>query len=454
MSLHLRSALFAITLLCLTRPLLAQSMAAESCATLLNELAIQTRGATLAEFDQTPGSGWRALHARGCFKEAADLIAQYQARAGESSQLRFHQGQMLALSGAYKEAVDVMQLSLLSADANRSDILWNDYVLGVIAFLKFDYSALSHSIQVLYSKRSSNERNLVALLRLAKSFGSPYKEAVSAELPANWDPNCYATSDEDLTRLSGVQVVMLGEIHGTVEVPRFAGALACQIAAGGQRVILALEMPAATQESINEMIASKGRETQGLLESRFWSRSLPFGVSSGAMFDLLLAVSEGRLGRLSSVVAFDPGPVMVPEGARPDPVANARLRSEGMARNLENSLRENPDAVHLVVVGRAHAIRRRGNALDRGYAPLGFLLSKTFNVFTFTIAHSGGQAWVCTPSCGATQFDPLERERPLRRGLVYDAQAGIGFDGLFYVGRISESPPQRTRFATATDTKL
>src|SRR6056297_2293528 len=45
-------------------------------------------------------------------------------------------------------------------------------------------------------------------------------------------------------------IVMLGEIHGTVEIPAFVGDLACHGLVRGHRVLLGLEYPASEQADL------------------------------------------------------------------------------------------------------------------------------------------------------------------------------------------------------------
>lgn len=139
------------------------------------------------EFDQGEG-GWRHLaNITGCEREAAELIQRYvQHNENMRLVLLWHRGQLLAFTGAYKEAIAEMAASKKSAAADFDG--WNFYVDGTIAFLRNDRKAFHRAV----SKLRSLERpagypegdlewppNLSVLRQLEKCFGSPYKQAYS-----------------------------------------------------------------------------------------------------------------------------------------------------------------------------------------------------------------------------------------------------------------------------------
>jgi hypothetical protein len=56
-------------------------------------------------------------------------------------------------------------------------------------------------------------------------------------------------------------VVLLGEMHGLAAPPAFAADLACRLAAGGESVLLAVEIPNQEQPRIDVFLASAGAES-------------------------------------------------------------------------------------------------------------------------------------------------------------------------------------------------
>ena len=95
----------------------------------------------LESFDQQMDAGWRALQARGCLAEAAELIAAYrEAHPEEAGLLGWHEGQLRAMLGEREAAV------ALFAGARKPEAEdmqgWNAYVDASIAFLENDRTAL------------------------------------------------------------------------------------------------------------------------------------------------------------------------------------------------------------------------------------------------------------------------------------------------------------------------
>lgn len=111
-------------------------------------LGVQERRRVLAlpfrEFDQSTGGGWRALYAKKCYDEAAELLVAYMGLhpqvAKEQYILPFHAGQMFALGGRYAEAIGWMERGY--SDTKSEIINWNAFVDANIAFLKGDRTGL------------------------------------------------------------------------------------------------------------------------------------------------------------------------------------------------------------------------------------------------------------------------------------------------------------------------
>src|SRR5262249_36191576 len=84
-------------------------------------------------------------------------------------------------------------------------------------------------------------------------------------------------------------VMLLGELHGTREVPRFGALGTCQVASHGTPVSVGLELPVEDLERVRRFIASTGTEQDHaqLMESPFWRSPYPDGRSSEAVAQLL-----------------------------------------------------------------------------------------------------------------------------------------------------------------------
>ncbi|MGV6492816.1 hypothetical protein ACTUVK_003020 [Stenotrophomonas rhizophila] len=84
-------------------------------------------------------------------------------------------------------------------------------------------------------------------------------------------------------------LVLVGELHGTVETPALVGELACAAAADATPVTVALEMDPTEQARIDAYLASAGTaaDRSALLAGRFWTRTMQDGRSSVAMAALI-----------------------------------------------------------------------------------------------------------------------------------------------------------------------
>lgn len=98
-----------------------------------------------ARFDQDPKAGWRPLGARPeCASAAADLIASYRKARWATltpSELHlnyWHEGQLRATVGQSERAVPL----LMAGVDPETDIGFEDYALGTIAFLNRDLAGL------------------------------------------------------------------------------------------------------------------------------------------------------------------------------------------------------------------------------------------------------------------------------------------------------------------------
>ena len=99
---------------------------------------------SFTDFDQTEGKGWRLLYVSKCYAAAASLIVEYidryPERASEHNMLPFHAGQMLAMSGNYRESVRYLKLGYTQRESKIVD--WNAFVDAHVAFIEKDAEKL------------------------------------------------------------------------------------------------------------------------------------------------------------------------------------------------------------------------------------------------------------------------------------------------------------------------
>ena len=122
-----------------------------------------------------------------------------------------------------------------------------------------------------------------------------------ALLPAScWAaaPDCISSSQVALDKIAA-RIIVVGEVHGTEQVPAFVGQLVCGLLKQGRPVILALERNGAEQPALNRYLASLGQpaDVQALLSTEAWA-NLKFqdGRSSQAMLKLIEQLRLWRQG--------------------------------------------------------------------------------------------------------------------------------------------------------------
>jgi|GEM_PF-386941 len=235
------------------------------------------------------------------------------------------------------------------------------------------------------------------------------------------------TGAEPLVELGST--VVIGEIHGTQEVPKFVGTLACD-AAQRTSVIVGLEVASDLTPALRRYIASDGTrvDRELLLTDKFWAAQ--DGRASEAMLLLLDDLRELRLrGKIVDVFGFD-GP-----GASDE--ENARDRA--MAANIVRALAAEPDPnrVALILTGNLHA------QVDTDRWMAWHVRAAVPGLISLNVAFRGGSAWVCTPECGPREL-PGRPSEGSRHFVELASLEGGKWDGRFYLDRATASLPLRS----------
>src|SRR5690606_13953253 len=158
-------------------------------------------------------------------------------------------------------------------------------------------------------------------------------------------------------------MLLVGELHGTVETPRLVEQVALALAEHGQ-VIVALEWPASEQSLVDSYLAGAA-DAAAVTASAFWTTSMRDGRSSRAMLALLQSMRRARLaGARIEVLCFD-GP---PTSGDPDD------REAGLAEHLRKARQDAADASMVVLTGNYHARLTAGTPWDPDQALMGYLL--------------------------------------------------------------------------------
>jgi hypothetical protein len=233
-------------------------------------------------------------------------------------------------------------------------------------------------------------------------------------------------------------VVLLGELHGTQQVPHFIAQSVCQAAVQGVPVTVGLEIPDVNQERLQAFVASEGKEQDWakLMESPFWRSPYPDGRNSDAVAYLLESLRKLRGQGLDvAVFAFDRPPL---EGD---------AREEAMANTVLEVVGKSQKRAVLVVSGNLHPRQVKGLPWNPDYRPMGLRVADVFpNVYSLDIAYDSGTAWICAVS-GEQKLDcgvkPAKGQDNGERYFVhlFNGRNKQGYHGIFYVGAVSASLP-------------
>ena len=285
------------------------------------------------------------------------------------------------------------------------------------------------------------------------SAASRHARAVEqAEPRAAAAPACVSIDLPD-EFLEGQEVLLVGDFHGTAEIPAFFAELACAALGGTRDLIVALELPAEEQGRVDSYLDSAGSEAdrRALLEGAFWNQEYQDGRRSramAAMIERLRTVRKAGLAleppRRVAVLLMDVSTVSSP-GARDRSMADAILRA------LRASASTVEPVLLMAYAGNLHTRTAKGSPWDPGFESMGYHLAQTLPAGALRavdVAHAGGTAWFCTTA------DPAEcGEKPLKGRAegsewairLFDRPNDEGYSGTFFVGRVTASPPARER---------
>jgi hypothetical protein len=225
--------------------------------------------------------------------------------------------------------------------------------------------------------------------------------------------------------LSGGRIVMVGEIHGTNEMPAAFMRLVCGALQRGQAVLVGLEM-FDPDGALGAYMTSDGDAAarRALLAQRHWN-GMRDGRSSEAWLGMIETFRTWRRGGLPlNVFALNDGSF----AGGYDQVMAARLRQEHAAH---------PEALLLTYTGNVHSMLERPAGLP---APVGTLVADLAPV-SIELTSEAGQAWLCSGpgECGAQDFPAMPGNGP-RHAVQPSARAGT-YTLQINVGHITASPP-------------
>jgi len=228
------------------------------------------------------------------------------------------------------------------------------------------------------------------------------------------------------------QWVMIGEMHGTAEMPATFADLVCQAAATSHRpVTIALEQDVEMQPAIDAFLTSDGGAVarNAFLAAPMWRGKMQDGRSSQAMlllYDRLRVMRQA--GQIRAVYAFIPR-ITAWTGDGP---YNAL-----MAGRLKELAAGRKDVV-LAYMGSLHAAKSSAGQGADAFLPAAADLPSERTVSVY-VNSNGGEAWNCMPDgCGP---HPMQA-RDARRGFAPADGLPWRYDWIFELGeKASASPP-------------
>ncbi|WP_395945234.1 hypothetical protein [Brevundimonas sp.] len=232
------------------------------------------------------------------------------------------------------------------------------------------------------------------------------------------------------------RIIVVGELHGTAEVPTAFAQIVCAASERGP-VVVALEMGEAMQPVLDDLIVA-----QDEIQARARLNDSPMtnprinddGRSSEAIFAMLDTVRQLKAsGRDVSFHAFQPT-------TRPVTPRLEQSWSElAMAQNIAQAVSDSPGSRILVLVGGFHARKTiYSRWAEIGLPAIAHL--PTAETLTLKVAQQGGAHWGCsTETCGA--LPSMESYDPASRGILLGPVEDGAYDGILAVGPWTASPP-------------
>lgn len=225
--------------------------------------------------------------------------------------------------------------------------------------------------------------------------------------------------------------LLLGELHGTREIPAFVGRVVAAVSAR-EPVVLALEIHEEHGPAIQAFLASDGsaEARRRLLAGEWWQAPYQDGRRSVAMLELLEGVRALRAGgRRIEVVAIDHSG------------GDSEAREEAMARNVIAARRAHPDAALVVHAGNLHTSKREVK-FRPGFAWMAMRVAAAgIPLVSLDARYADGTAWLCRSAVAAECGAQFAAGRGPELGVRLEPSPDGQYDGWFGVGPVTASPP-------------
>jgi len=191
------------------------------------------------------------------------------------------------------------------------------------------------------------------------------------------------------------RLILIGEMHGTKEVPQLIGALVSSYAST-EPVELALEVHRSEQDALVRYLASDGSEKAraALKSGAFWAvrGTQHDGRRNEDMIDLIEHVRQLRAeGKRVSLLAIDNAT---------NENADSQTRDKAMAGRVREAFAKLRHGRLLVLSGNVHAmLARPSNAPPEMQTPMGSYL-RDLGAYSINVGANEGEFWACLATCG------------------------------------------------------
>ena len=259
----------------------------------------------------------------------------------------------------------------------------------------------------------------MATVVLALAAMIPAQSGAAATLP----PACTPVSGlSDAMGSMKARFLVLGEIHGTSEIPEFFADAICQLSET-QPVLVLLEFDRRDGQLIDRYIHGDARVTARiLLATGDWARGRD-GRTSKAMFSMI--------GRLRQFVLA--GRQVAVEGIIPSD--NLELPQSyyelGIANEMRRAAATHKDSAVLVLVGNLHS--RKSSLPEMANIRPAISMLPPDDVLSLRNDIASGHVWNCQKD-GCREHETVPPTPLHPRGIVVDVKANEGYDGYFSVG--------------------
>ena len=267
--------------------------------------------------------------------------------------------------------------------------------------------------------------------------------------------DCAPAQAATVEALSGeVEALLVGESHGTVEMPAMLVEIVKASLLEDRGVVVALEFPSAWQSDFDRMIeASTKEEAEAILSER----QTPDGRTSGAMRTMLLdLVMLTKANPNLSIAAADINLLgerrdwQVPDWWPESVNFERSVRDYAMGENALKACRQAGCDLLIYYAGNFHvsAVGRMGGSLDVRTGevtefevlPSGAVIAREKKTASIYLTHEGGASTAMRATgFGQSAMTPNTPDYVEERGLAYCADGSAYFSHFLNVGPVSSS---------------